>query len=56
MVHVRAWACESVMCVRACRGGVARHQGCALCVVAAALAELTDTNAAEEARFFEPNF
>ena len=56
VVHVRAWACESVMCVRACRGGVARHQGCAVRVVAAALAELPDTSAAEEARFFEPNF
>ena len=44
VVHVRAWACESVMCVRACLGGAARHQGCALRVVAAALAELPDTS------------
>ena len=56
MVHVRAWAYESVMCVRACLVGAARHQGCALRVVAAALAELPDTSAAEEARNFAPNF
>ena len=46
---VREWCTcelgrESVMSVRACLGGAARHQGCALGVVAAALAELPDTS------------
>ena len=53
VVHVRAWACESVMCVRACLGGAARHQGCALRVVAAALAELPDTSVPSSG---QPNF